>query len=482
MKFRRFSELLIIVALVAAIYAPPIQLAAQDQFSSGSAVRPLNTGWGGTSFFVTQAKNMGYQVVYSNSTIDDVMKVKGKMLYIIMGPDLALTDQEQTLIESKMLSNDLSLLVAQGNRTNNKFLSSVFGITITGNPIIDPNSPFQDKRVMFAAVHLNGTYQIEINVASPIVQDRKMTNGFSVEPIGFTGAKSYDTGNNKVGARVVATAINRNGVANGVVFSDSGVFINSVLNSTENRDEQRLAVNVIDLLTEGNRETTILIDNSHYERNGTVLPFNIPPIGMLVAVFLTSYLETFNQTYDQFLATTPIPLLLLIGISTVVGTYFGLKRWMGRQPIGKDTPKIPVIESSRLIENSSKMALANMKTNGRFYLDTLTKLYYVLDDLVKREFGASLEQIGFDEDDWQISDRIGWDNQQRLVKIARDLSKIRDKAEGRRRFIFPPILSWKRKFSQITVETDKVLKVIGTYLVESEGKEVRGIEYKLRKR
>ena len=44
MKFRQFSELLIIVALVAAIYAPPIQLAAQDEFGSGSAVRPLNTG------------------------------------------------------------------------------------------------------------------------------------------------------------------------------------------------------------------------------------------------------------------------------------------------------------------------------------------------------------------------------------------------------------------------------------------------------
>ena len=90
--------------------------------------------------------------------------------------------------------------------------------------------------------------------------------------------------------------------------------------------------------------------------------------------------------------------------------------------------------------------------------------------------------IGFDDTDWHIGDRIGWENQQRLVKIAKDLSMIRDKAEGRRRFLFPPVLSWKRKFSQITAETDKVLKAMGTYLVESEGKEVRGIEYRLRKR
>ncbi len=482
MKFGRFSELLIIVALVAAIYAPPIQLAAQDQFGSASAVRPLNTDWGGTSFFVAQAKEMGYQVVYSNSTIDDLMEVKGKALYVLMGPDSALTNQEQTLIESKILSNDLTLLIAEGNQTNNKFLSRLFGINITGNPIIDPDSVFQDKRVLFATVQLNGSHQVEINVASPIVQAGESVDGFNAKPIGFTGRQSFDTDDSRAGSRVVAATIDRNGATDGIIFSDSGIFINAVLNSTENRDEQRLAANVIERLTQGDRKTTILIDNSHYEKNGAAIPFNIPPIGMLVAVFLTSYLETFNQTYDTFLASTPVPLLLLIGISTLAGTYFGLKRWMGRQPIGNDAPKIPIIESTRLIENSSKMAITNLKVNGRFYLDTLDKLYYVLDDLVKREFGASLEQIGFDEADWSISDRIGWDNQQRLVRIARDLSKVRDKAEGRRRFLMPPVLGWRRKFSQITAETDKVLKAMGTYLVDSEGKEVRGIEYNLRKR
>lgn len=482
MKFRQFSELLIIVALVAAIYAPPIQLAAQDQFSSESAVSPLNTGWGGTSFFVSEAKKMGYPVIYANSTVNDLKEVEGKALYVLMGSDTALTDQEQTLIELKMQSDDLSLLIAEGNQTNNNFLSKMFGITINGNPVFDHDSPFQDKRVLFATVQLNGTKQIRINVASPILQSGNAADGFSAKPIGYTGRQSYDAGNSSVGARVVAATIDRNGVTKGIIFSDSGVFINAILNSTENRDEQRVAASAIESLTQGDRKTTILIDNSHYERTSAALPFSIPPIGMLVAVFLIPYLETFNQTYDSFLASASAPLLLLIGVSTLVGTYFGLKRWMGRQPIGNDTPKVPVIESTRLIENSSKTAIAGMKMNGRFYLDTLAKLYYVLDDLVKREFGAQLEQIGFDDTDWHIGDRIGWDNQQRLVKIAKDLSMIRDKAEGRRRFLFPPVLSWKRKFSQITAETDKVLKAMGTYLVESEGKEVRGIEYRLRKR
>ncbi len=481
MKFRQFSELLIIVALVAAIYAPPIQLAAQDQFGSGSAVRPLNTGWGGTSFFVTEAKQMGYHVVYANSTVNDILNVKGKALYVLMGSDSALTDQEQTLIKSKMQSDDLSLLIAEGNQTNNKFLSN-FGIAISGKPIFDPDSPFQDKRVLFATVQINGTHRMQINVASPILQSGNATNGFNVKPVGYTGRHSNDTGNSRVGARVVAETIDRNGVTKGIVFSDSGVFINAILNSTESRDEQVLAASVIESLTQGDRKTTILIDNSHYERTGTALPFSIPPIGMLVAVFLTSYLKTFNQTYDSFLASASAPLLLVIGVSTLVGTYFGLKRWMGRQPIGDDTPKVPVIESTRLIENSSKTTIAGMKANGSFYLDTLAKLYYVLDDLVKREFGAHLEQIGLDDNDWHIGDRIGWENQQRLVKIAKDLSKIRDKAEGRRGFLFPPVLRWERKFSQITAETDKVLKAMGTYLVESEEKEVRGIEYRLRKR
>ncbi|MEE9586005.1 MAG: hypothetical protein V3W09_03800 [Nitrososphaerales archaeon] len=103
-----------------------------------------------------------------------------------------------------------------------------------------------------------------------------------------------------------------------------------------------------------------------------------------------------------------------------------------------------------------------------------------MDELLKREFGVALDSLD-GEAAKRITDRIGSENFERLTKTARDLGKIRDKAEGRRRFLFPPVFSWGRKFSRITEDADQVLKSMGTYLVDAEGK-VKGIEYKLRKR
>jgi hypothetical protein len=481
MKFRRFFEILVLVAVVAAIYAPPIQLALNSQIHATSTVSPLNTGWGGTSLFAADLREMGYRVVYANSTSDDLQAISGRVLYVLMGPDFPLTEQEETLIGTRMQDGELTLLMAQGNQSNNHLLTTLFGIAITGEPITDPNSPFQDKRIINATVVLDGAHLVQLNVASPIVPRERSSQGFVVEPIGYTGRQSYDAGNPRPGFRIIAIAISRNNTLSGVLISDSGVFINAALNSTKTTDAQLLAAKTIEQLTQGDRGTTVLIDDAHYDKIGTQIPFSIPPVGMLVAVFAISYLESFNQTYDAFLASAPFPLLLVIGLSALAGTYWGLGRWMGRQPTGVDTAEIPVVESDRLVDSVSKAEITRLKKSGRFYLDTLMRLYYVLDELVKREFGVPLEEIGEETAKRRIADRIDSENYELLFRISRDLGKIREKAEGRRRFLFPPVLRWSQKFSQMITDTDKVLKAMGTYLVESEGR-VKGIEYRLRKR
>ncbi|MFQ6134998.1 MAG: DUF4350 domain-containing protein, partial [Nitrososphaerales archaeon] len=428
MKFRRFFELLILVAIVAAIYAPPIQMALESRLMSSATVSPSNLGWSGTSLFASLARDMGYRVVLTNSTIEDLRGVEGKALYVLMGPDQPLTAEEVSAVGSMMKSGELSILMAQGNMSNNHFFSSLLGFNITGRPIIDPASPFEDKRVTAAEVTLDGGHRVLLNVASPMVKVGEGVNEFHVEPIGLTGEESYDVGNETRGARVVAVAINSEDGLSGIVVSDSGIFINSALNSTEISGARRLAAEAIDQLTRGDKQTTIVIDDAHYDKLGTgpQIPFTLPPLGMLLAIFMISYLKTFNQTYDAFLASTPFSMLLLLSGLALVGTYFGLRRWMGRQPVGVDTPDMPIIESERLVESTSRVEIATLKTSGRFYLDTLARLYYVLDELVKREFGVSIDSVD-GEAAGRITDRIGRENFERLIKTARDLGKIREK-------------------------------------------------------
>jgi len=153
---------------------------------------------------------------------------------------------------------------------------------------------------------------------------------------------------------------------------------------------------------------------------------------------------------------------------------------MGSPKGGFDTPNIPVIESSRLIESKSGGEIARLKNTGKFYPATLTQLYYVLNELMKREYGVSIDNLGGESGNL-VMKRIGLENFQRLKVVLKDLRRIRDKAEGRRRFLFPPILFWRKKFSSIVKDTDQVLKSMGTYLMDTED-QVKGIEYRLRKR
>jgi len=484
MRFRSFLELLILVAIVAAIYAPPIQTVLEHRLRLWSTLSPLNEGWSGTSIFTSIAREDGYRVVLANSTLSDLRMMGGRVLYVLLGPDYPLTSEEAAFIGSMMKKGGLSILVAQGNRSNNHFFSKLFGFNITGNPIVDPDSPYQDRRILIAHVTLTESYDVRLNVASPIVivgGDAGL-GGFTVRPIGFTDRDVYDMGNEAPGVRVVAVAIYMDEKPRGLVVSDSGIFINSVLNATETSSGRVFTSAVIDWLTQGDKDTVIVIDDAHYDKFGGRgrIPLILPPLGMIAAIFLTSYLKTFNQTYDALLNSTPFPMLMAMGGLALISTYYGLRRWMGRQPIGVDTAAAPVIESERLIEATPVKEMTGLKKGGRFYMNTLTRLYYVLDTLIDREFGAHIDEI--DEDaEMHIKAKIGEEGFDRLKRVLRELRRIRDRYEGRRMLLFPPILNWGGKFSALTEDTDQVLKAMGTYLVEAE-RGVKGIEYRLRRR
>jgi hypothetical protein len=480
-RFLRFFELLILVALIAAIYAPPIQLALENRISASGSASPTNTGWSGISKFTDIVRSKGYPILISNSTSEDLNNINGTFLYILIGPDKALDNNEESIISSMMKNGNMTLLIAQGNSSNNDFLNRNFGLIITGNPIIDPNSQFDDNRVSVAKIHVNTSHKVLINVASPIIK-KESDNLFSAKPIGFTENQTYDLGNETRGGRVIAVELTSTNKTKGIIFSDSGIFINSNFNSSATYNLSRLADESINYLTDGNINTTIIIDNNHYEEISVSreIPFTLPPLGMILATYMISFLKTFNESYDNYLMTTPFIILLGISILSLIGTYFSLRRWMGKMESGIDTMDMPKIESSRLVESTSSIEIANLKKSGNFYQTTLTQLYYVIDELFKREYGFSIKSMD-GRTERLLIEKVGQKNSEKLAAILKELTIIREKTEGERRFIFPPIFSWKRKFNIIIDETNQVLKSLGTHLMDREDRE-KGIEYKLRKR
>ncbi len=84
-----------------------------------------------------------------------------------------------------------------------------------------------------------------------------------------------------------------------------------------------------------------------------------------------------------------------------------------------------------------------MSRNGSFYVATCAQLYEVVDDISKMEFGEGLATLTPD----RLSARTG----QSLavtagfLKELMELMKTYAFATSGKRFLYPPVFSWKRK-------------------------------------
>jgi len=149
MKLRQFVEILGVVALVAVIYSPStIGLSASPAGDGGTG--PTDTSSSGTSMFIAYLHHAGYQVTVANTTDQVVASLTGgqRLVYVLIGPDvgMALTSQEVQYFQGGYDRGFFSALVAEGNTTNEDLLAT-FGARVTGAPIKDPTSAFENKEV-----------------------------------------------------------------------------------------------------------------------------------------------------------------------------------------------------------------------------------------------------------------------------------------------------------------------------------------------
>ena len=110
-----------------------------------------------------------------------------------------------------------------------------------------------------------------------------------------------------------------------------------------------------------------------------------------------------------------------------------------------------------------------------FYVASLEQMYEVLDSLLVREFGTEISKLTSE----QLNARFGAEHALEVSKLFNRLTGIAQYAKGQKRFLFPPVFSWKNTTRKLTEQTEKMLNQLGLTMT---GKgEKKQLDYKLRR-
>ena len=495
MRFRRFLGLLWLVALIAILYSPS---ALQFNISAGG-------GGGGTSRAATPPSGLetmsplirdlqsSYHVVIANSTESLMTDLNGtgKVAYLLIGPDqgMNITREEAAMISRRYQNGTLSLLLSEGNTTNNSFLKSLFHVEVKGDAIRDFTSYYTDDRVFTAQVNLGtGNLRAFFDVGSPII----LENSTSMWPIVSSSSKSSEVSsdpslraNETWGPRVVAVAGETNG-SRAIIVSDSAPFTTAYnMTFTEHNvtfTEKAFVNSTINWVTTFNVNTTLVLDNTHFivpvtNGGGGSPSISIPirlPIGRLFALGLEIWLSISNRYYSGFLREAG-PFTIVLVLLTTWSTYGLLTRKYGYERRGKDDEPLPIIEKTVVAESKARMDfLATSRTKG-FYVATLAQLYEVLNDILVKEFGSDASSIQHE----QLASRLGEKQAKDAERVFKRLSKISQYAQGKRRLLLPPVFRWKPTTRKLTGKAENILNTLG--LTMTGAVEKKQVEYRLRR-
>jgi hypothetical protein len=491
MKLLQFVEIMGLVALVAVIYSPStIGISASPGGDGGTG--PTDTSSSGTSMFLSYLHQAGYQVTVANTTDEVVASLSGqqKLVYVLIGADTLLTSLEVQHFEFGYEHGMFSALIAEGNATNDDLLAT-FGVIVSGAPIVDPTSVFQDKQVFtvdlslrepnaFSSTNATGV----MDIASPL-----MFRSSSLRPAATTSPSSYDGRNSTVGPRTVVAAGTSSG-SRAVVLTDSAPFTNFLLNYTQGAVNEKAFVAAMLSYVDPGKGTQILLDASHYN------PAKPPkfqaglPVGPLAAFIIEQNLAGLNNYYASFpsqvsgflggygihvsagLASALVALVLLFSV------YGAMTRWFAPEKKGKDDQPQPSVERTIVAESRARMDFLQTSRSKGGYVATLAQLYDVLDSIVVGEFGAGISSV----EGHVLAERIGADEATRAKKLFLSLSRFRDYASGERRFLFPPVLRWRALTARTTRDAEAFLNSLGITIAGEEGRSLQRVESLMRER
>ncbi|HZW56993.1 MAG TPA: DUF4350 domain-containing protein [Nitrososphaerales archaeon] len=476
MKMGNFFTMLSIVAIVAIIYSPSV-IGTSIPLGAGST-SPTDTLQGGTSTFLGILRSSGYHVVVANDTLSSISATGNeKVAYFLIGADNALSTAELQSINSRFNAGSMSLLIAEGNKTNEQLISSVLGASVNGVPILDPLSTFEDKRVFDVILNL-GSGGIDtgvIDIASPI----SISRGSVLRPVASSSSSSYDEQNATVAPRVVVAAGTNSKGSNALLITDSAPFTNAMINST---GEQSFVMSMVNWVTQGDKNTVIVLDNAHYSSQAqSRVSFGVPigPIfASLVELALSSSNSLFGPSAVSLLPGFSIfgPLLTLaVALGVLCTIYFAIKRWYATEAKANDDQPLPEVEQKIVAQSRARTDFLQMSRKKSFYLATLARLYEVLDDITLRELGSSITTLRPD----QLASKLGPEDARQASELFARISRFYEYATGKRRFIFPPVLRWKSVVSDISNDVEKFLNKLDITMTGAREKD--SLEYATRR-
>jgi hypothetical protein len=479
MKLREFLSVMGVVALVALIYSPStIGFSASPGGDGGTGA--TDTSQSGTSMFLSYLREAGYHVTVANSTQEVTSSLVGqqKVVYLLIGPDLALTSAEVNAFNAGYQSGRISALIAEGNTTNAALLQT-FGASTTGVPIADPTSSFQDKQVFTLGLSLGSAPETGlIDIASPL----RLTTSSPLSSVAETSRLSYDLRNVTVGPRTVVAAGSLL-AARAVVLTDSAPFTNFLFNYTKPQgavNEKDFVAAMVSWVDPG-KNTTILFDNSLYV-GPTPPKFQLGlPIGPLVAYAIEQNLSGLNSYYAGFpsqvssflgglgvhisdgLATALVALLLLLSI------YGAVTRWFAPEKKGRDDLPPPRVERTIVAESRARVDFLQTSRSKGSYIATLAQLYEVLDSIIVGEFGKGISSV----EESELAAKVGADDARRAKKLFLSLSKLHGYASGNKRLLFPPVFRWRALTTRMTSDAEAFLNRLGITIAGEESENQR---------
>ena len=483
MKLRSFIYVMGFVALIAIIYSP--STIGVEVGSGVGTTSPSDTTQGGASQFLSSLKQSGYHVVLVNDTqTEQRLLLNGKSVFMLLGADLQLSQGEVQSIRARYQSGQLSILLAEGNTTNAAFLGTVYGATVSGAAIVDRSSPFKDQRIFTVTLKLGATTETGvIDIASPI----QANSGSVLRPAASSSANSFDALDSRLGARtVVATGTNAAG-SRTVLITDSAPFTNYLFGYNQSANEKGFVGSMVDWVTRSNKSQTVLYDNYHYRSAAPKFSLGIP-VGPIVAYVLAQLLSGLNTYYaslpaqaqgffqnfgisiPEALARVGIAMLLLLSV------YGAVRRWFAPEMKGKDDQPIPSVERSIVAESRSRIDFLTTSRNKSFYVATLARLYEVFDDIMTKEFGFGVSSVSLEELQTRFGARAG-----ETFKLFADLRRMYEYANGKRRFLFPPVFRWKSHVSKLTARAEETLNQLGMTITGSAEMKEK-VEYAVRGR
>lgn len=466
MNGRYFLYALLVIIFVATLEYPPRMI------GFGSGASPTNTGWDGTSDYVSLLNKTGYEVytvVDWCVTLRSPPPTNKSLLIVLISPEKEYSQDEVQCIVS-IIRNSLnttgnaSILVADEGPYTNSVLDAI-GVPVSIDyktilksakedpfPIATLKVPEGKEFVLYL------DYAAELNFRRPAVLSGVSEGG---EPVAAYivqgGFKAY-------------------------IVSDGSLFINNLVSLNSSKYDYRgFAMNVTNWLGEP-ENYAILIEGGKYGLSsanlldrlehtmlsgaglGTLLSYAIllfhPIVWFPMAHSLIMWTD---EQLSIFMVENSVMRLLVLAVMLVI-VFMVVKGAAGVRGGGKDSPLQPVAEVDVIIDTPVRRSIVEGKI--KLTKDDFLPLYELVDSVLRRSLGFGL------------GDPAAIPRLAHATGLSEDfLRKYVDKMNSlsfklRKKKLFPVVLSWNRTMKKLISDSNELLSKLGASLYEKKVEEL----------